>query len=333
MPCRLTAILIPLLVAIPLLTAFSADPPLGLKPVKVPKDNPMTEAKIELGKQLYFDPRLSKDNTISCASCHDPDKGWSNDAPVATGIGGQKGGRNSPTILNAAYHRFQFWDGRAGSLEEQALGPMQNPIEMGMKLDDIEQKLNDVPGYKTQFKEVFGTDTITANDVAKAIAAFERTVLSGNAPYDKYEAGDKDALSESAERGMKLFFGKANCSACHSGSNFTDRAFHNIGIGMDADEPDKGRVEISKLGGDTGSFKTPGLRDIAKSAPYMHDGSLKTLEDVVEHYNKGGIENPYLDEELFPLELTDEEKKDLVTFLKEGLASENYPDVEPPKLP
>lgn len=333
MPFKFTVPILTIIIAFPLFAQDPQDPPLGLKPVKVPKDNPMTEAKIELGKQLYFDKRLSKDNTVSCASCHDPDKGWSNNAEFATGIGGQKGGRNSPTILNAAYHRFQFWDGRAGSLEEQALGPMQNPIEMGMKLEDIEKKLNAVPGYKKQFKEVFGTDTITAENVAKAIAAFERTILSGNAPYDKYEAGDKDALSESAERGMKLFFGKANCSACHSGSNFTDRAFHNIGIGMDAEEPDKGRVEISKLGGDTGSFKTPGLRDIAKSAPYMHDGSLKTLEEVVEHYNKGGIKNPYLDEELFPLELTEQEKQDLITFLKEGLASENYPDVEPPELP
>jgi cytochrome c peroxidase len=332
MPFKFAVPIITMTMALPLFAADPQDPPLGLKPVKIPKDNPMTEAKIELGKQLYFDKRLSKDNTVSCASCHDPDKGWSNDAPVATGIAGQKGGRSAPTIINAAYHRFQFWDGRSPSLEDQALGPIQNPIEMGEKLENVEKKLNAIPGYKKQFQEVFGND-VTSENIAKAIAAFERTILSGNAPYDKYEAGDKDALSESAERGMKLFFGKANCSACHTGSNFTDNAFHNIGVGMDKNEPDKGRVEISKLGGDTGSFKTPGLRDIAKSAPYMHDGSLATLEDVVEHYDKGGIENPYLDEELFPLELTEQEKQDLVTFLKEGLASENYPDVEPPKLP
>ncbi|MBD3673544.1 MAG: c-type cytochrome [Planctomycetaceae bacterium] len=328
-------ILIPtlsLIAVLGLASTLHAEPPLGLKPVKVPDDNPMSEAKIELGKQLYFDKRLSKDNTISCASCHDPKKGWSNDAPVATGIAGQKGGRSSPTIINAAYHRFQFWDGRAGSLEEQALGPIQNPIEMGESLENVEKKLNAIPGYKEQFQKVFGTDA-TSENIAKAIAAFERTVLSGNAPYDQYEAGNKEALSESAARGMKLFFGKANCSACHTGSNFTDNAFHNIGVGMDAKEPDEGRVAISKLGGDTGSFKTPGLRDIARSAPYMHDGSLKTLEAVVEHYDKGGIENEFLDEELFPLNLTDQEKQDLVTFLKEGLASENYPDVKPPELP
>ncbi|HSG73342.1 MAG TPA: cytochrome c peroxidase [Planctomycetaceae bacterium] len=311
---------------------FAADPPLGLKPVKIPADNPMTEEKIALGKQLYFDPRLSVDNTISCASCHDPAKGWSNGEQFATGIKGQKGGRNSPTVLNAAYHRFQFWDGRAGSLEEQALGPIQNPIEMGETLDNVVKKLNAIDGYKQQFQKVFGTDA-TADGIAKAIAAYERTVLTGNAPYDKFKAGDESALSESAQRGMKLFFGKASCSSCHTGSNFTDNAFHNIGVGTDAETPDIGRAELSKLSGDTGSFKTAGLRDIARSAPYMHDGSLKTLEEVVDYYNKGGVPNDHLDEEIFPLKLTDEEKRDLVTFLKEGLAGEDYPDHKPPKLP
>lgn len=312
--------------------ASADDVPLGLKPLPVPDANPQTPEKIALGKQLYFDKRLSSDNTISCASCHDPAKGYSNDAQFATGVGGKLGGRNSPTVLNAAYHRTQFWDGRAGSLEEQALGPIQNPIEMAETLDNVVRKLNGIAGYKQQFQQIFGTD-VTPDGIAKAIAAYERTILSGNAPFDKFKAGDAAALSESAERGRQLFFGKANCSACHAGHNFTDNAFHNIGIGMDAKEPDQGRAAISGLGGDTGAFKTPGLRDIARSAPYMHDGSLKTLEEVVEHYTKGGIPNPYLDEELFPLNLTEEEKQDLVVFLKEGLASENYPDHKPPKLP
>ncbi|HUG18218.1 MAG TPA: cytochrome c peroxidase [Planctomycetaceae bacterium] len=292
----------------------------------------MSEEKIALGKQLYFDPRLSVDNTISCASCHDPAKGWSNGEQFATGIKGQKGGRNSPTVLNAAYNRFQFWDGRSGSLEEQALGPIQNPIEMGENIDNVVKKLNAIEGYKQQFQKVFGTDA-TADGIAKAIAAYERTVLTGNAPYDKFKAGDESALSESAHRGMKLFFGKASCSSCHTGSNFTDNAFHNIGVGTEAETPDIGRAELSKLSGDTGSFKTAGLRDIARSAPYMHDGSLKTLEEVVDYYNKGGVPNNHLDEEIFPLKLTDEEKRDLVTFLKEGLAGEDYPDHKPPKLP
>ncbi|HBN79067.1 MAG TPA: cytochrome-c peroxidase, partial [Planctomycetaceae bacterium] len=169
--------------------------------------------------------------------------------------------------------------------------------------------------------------------LAKALAAFERTLLSGDAPYDRFEAGDKTALSESAQRGKDLFFGKANCTACHSGGNFTDNSFHNIGIGMDQEKPDEGRFTISKLGGDTGAFKTPTLREIARTAPYMHDGSLKTLKEVVEHYNKGGIANEYLDEEIFAMNLSEEEVNDLVTFMKEGLTSESYPHVETPELP
>ena len=192
--------------------------------------------------------------------------------------------------------------------------------------------LNGIPGYKKQFKEVFGTD-VTPDGIAKAISAFERTVLSGDAPYDHYVAGDKKALSEAAVRGMTLFFNKAHCSACHSGPNFSDAAFHNIGVSIDRKEPDEGRKLISKLDGDRGAFKTPTLREIARTAPYMHDGSQATLEAVVEHYNKGGVANPQLDEEIFPLMLTAEEKADLVTFMKEGLASKSYPMMKPPKLP
>ncbi len=308
------------------------EPPAGLKPVVHPQDNPSSAEKIALGKQLYFDPRLSKDNTVSCATCHDPAKGWSNGEQFATGVDGQKGGRNSPTILNAAYNKFQFWDGRAGSLEEQALGPIQNPIEMAETLDNVVQKLNAIAGYKQQFQQVFGTDA-TPTAIGQAIAAYERTILTGDAPYDRFKQGDVSALSEASQRGMKLFFGKARCSACHTGPNFTDNAFHNIGMGMDKPEPDIGRAEISKLKGDTGSFKTAGLRDIARSAPYMHDGSLKTLEEVVEYYDKGGVENPYLDEEIAPLKLTETERADLVTFLREDLAGNQYPDHAAPELP
>lgn len=306
--------------------------PKGLPPLRIPEDNPMTAAKVALGKQLYFDKRLSVDNTISCASCHDPKKGWSNSEQFATGVGSLKGGRNSPTIINAAYFALQFWDGRAKHLEGQALGPIQNPIEMNMKLEEVVDRLNKIPGYKSQFQKVFGTEV---NDVAvaKAIAAFERTVLSGDAPYDRFKAGDKQALSEAAQRGLKVFNNKANCAACHSGANFSDGAFHNIGIGMDAKEPDVGRYAVTKLVGDRGAFRTPTLREVARHAPYMHDGSLKTLEEVVDWYDKGGHPNPQLDEELFPLKLSADDKADLVTFLKEGLASESYPDIEPPELP
>jgi len=321
-------------------TAFAAEEeaaelyavPAGLPPVVHPKDNPPTPEKIALGKQLYFDPRLSKDNTVSCATCHNPEKGWSDGEQFSTGVGGLKGGRNAPTVLNSAYFAFQFWDGRAGSLEEQALGPIQNPVEMAMSLEDCVKKLNGIAGYREQFQKVFGTD-VTAENLAKAIACYERTVLSGDAPYDRYKAGDFEAMSEAAQRGMDLFFGKARCSACHSGPNFTDNAFHNIGVGAAAKEWDRGREAISKLEGDRGAFKTPGLRDIARSAPYMHDGSMKTLEEVVKFYNQGGEANDYLDEEIGKLNLTAEEEADLVTFLKEGLSSSKYPLHTAPELP
>lgn len=306
--------------------------PAGLPEFEHPKDNPSTPEKIALGKQLFFDPRLSSDESVSCATCHDPKHGWSNNDSIATGVGGQKGGRSAPTIINTVYNRFHFWDGRAGSLEEQALGPIANPIEMNMKLDDVVERLNNVKGYREQFREVFGTD-VTEEGVGKAVAAYERTIVSGDAPYDRFEAGDKDALSESAQRGLKLFFGRAVCSACHAGHNFTDNAFHNVGVGMDKKEPDVGREKLSGLKGDRGSFKTPTLREIARTAPYMHDGSLKTLEDVVAHYEQGGVKNPWLDEEIFPLKLTDQEKADLVQFLKEGLSSESYPMHKAPELP
>ena len=306
--------------------------PKGLPAVSAPADNPTTEAKVELGKQLYFDKRLSRDNTISCASCHDPAKGWSNGEATALGFGGARGGRSAPTVLNTAYQKFQFWDGRAGTLEEQALGPIQNPIEMNLTLPELETRLNEIEGYRQQFQTVFGKAPNSA-DVAKAIAAFERTILSGDAPYDRFKAGDSNALSADAQVGMKLFFGKANCSSCHTGANFTDNGFHNIGVGMDKPEIDNGREALSKLTGDRGSFKTPTLRDIARSAPYMHDGQLGTLEEVVDYYDKGATANEFLDEELFALKLTPEEKKALVTFLREGLASQSYPDVQPPQLP
>lgn len=333
-PSRLTGSLLCVCAALVLGPMLQAEDgvPAGLPKVRHPSKNPPSEAKIALGKQLYFDPRMSQDSTISCASCHDPKKGWSNGEAVATGVGGLKGGRSSPTIINSAYGRMQFWDGRARDLEEQALGPIQNPIEMTMTLDEVVERLNQIEGYKQQFQDVFGTD-VTSEGIALAIAAYERTVLSGDAPYDRFKAGDDNALSESALRGLKLFTGKAHCTACHSGPNFTDNGFHNLGVSINKPEPDLGREAISGLLGDRGAFKTPTLREIARTAPYMHDGSLATLEDVIEHYDRGGTPNPQLDEEIFPLKLTAEEKTDLITFLKEGLSSESYPEHEPPELP
>jgi cytochrome c peroxidase len=300
--------------------------------MRIPSDNPLTREKLELGKQLYFDPRLSRDDTISCASCHDPAKGWSNGERFATGVRDQVGGRSAPTIINAGYGMFQFWDGRAKHVEGQALGPIQNPIEMDLTLEELVEKLNKIDGYRTQFQAVFGTD-VTAENIAKAIGAFERTILSGNAPFDRHKAGEQDALSEAARRGMDVFFNVGRCSVCHAGAQFTDGAFHNIGVGINDEKVDVGRFEHSKLLGDRGAFKTPTLREIARTAPYMHDGRLATLEEVVEYYDKGGEPNPQLDEEVFPLELTDQQREDLVTFLKEGLSSPDYPLVEAPELP
>jgi cytochrome c peroxidase len=335
---RPTVVAAALLVVVVLGTAHAQKPPVaptfpkGLAALIFPEDNPHQEEKVELGKQLYFDKRLSKDNTISCASCHDPDKGWSNGEAFATGVRGQVGGRSSPSIVNSAYSALQFWDGRASQLEGQALGPISNPIEMDMPIEDVIAKLNKIEGYKKQFQAIYKTD-VTAPGIAKALSAFERTILSGDAPYDRFKAGDTKAMSAQAQRGMKIFFGKANCSACHTGHSFSDFAFHNLGIGMDKDQPDLGRFVVTKIEGDKGAFKTPTLREIARTAPYMHDGRFKTLEDVVDYYNKGGHPNPQLDEEIFELKLTKEDQADLVKFLKEGLSSETYPHVKPPKLP
>ncbi len=307
--------------------------PLGLPSMKYPPGIGAPGAgEIELGKQLFFDTRLSQDRTVSCASCHDPAKGWSNNERFATGIAGKTGGRSAPTIINAAYFSSQFWDGRADWLEGQAVGPIQNPIEMAMTLPDVILRLKAIPGYKKQFDALY-KDGVTEKNIARAISAFERTILSGNAPFDRFKAGDKKAMSEPAVRGMEIFFNQGHCSACHAGPNFSNGGFHNIGIGMNVKDFDKGRAVVSKLEGDTGAFKTPTLREIARTAPYMHDGSLKTLEEVVEYYDRGGTKNEWLDEEIYPLKLTKQQKADLVVFMREGLSSPNYPMVTPPSLP
>jgi cytochrome c peroxidase len=299
-------------------------------PMPIPADNPMTDPKVRLGAQLYFDTRLSADHTISCATCHDPKTGWANHNPTDTGIKGQVGGRNSGTIIDSGYMNFQFWDGRALSLEEQALGPIHNPIEMGETLENVVRKLNAIPGYKEQFQTVFGTD-VNTDGIAKAIAAFERTIVTGPSPYDKYMAGDKTAMSDAAIRGLEIFNGKGHCSPCHSGPMFSDQWFHNIGVGMDAPKPDIGREEVTKDPRDHGKFKTPGLRNVAMTHPYLHTGTEKTLMDVVEFYDKGGIPNKNLDPMMLPLKLTKQEKEDLVAFL-EALTGP-YPVMEAPALP
>ena len=312
--------------------AFEVKIPQGLPPLPIPEDNPMTAEKVELGKLLYFDKRLSKDGTVACATCHDPKMAWTQHDPTSTGIGGQKGGANSPTVINAAYAPAQFWDGRAKSLEEQALGPIENPIEMGHKLPDMIAQLNELAAYKEHFQKVFGTD-VTAEGVAKAIAAFERTVLSGNSPYDKFAAGDESALNDAQKRGLELFK-KSGCADCHKPPLFSSYEYVNAGVGMDKEKPDAGRKAVTGKDDDLGAIRVPMLREVANTGPYFHDGSGATLEDAVALMAGGGKDNPNLSEMLKSVrdaKLTEQDQKDLVEFLK-ALSGE-FPIVEPPALP
>lgn len=304
--------------------------PRGLPPIVWPKDNPYSAAKVELGRLLYFDKRISADGTLSCATCHHPAKGFTDQAQFSTGIKGQVGGINSPTVINRAYGAIQFWDGRASSLEDQAVGPMANPIEMGNTHPVVVETLRKIPGYRARFKSVFGTEDFTLDHIAKAIATFERTVLSGNSPYDKYKLGNKAALNASQVRGMDVFFNKAKCDQCHEGASFTLNSFHNLGVGQDKASPEPGRFAVTKNPADFGAFKTPTLREIEHTFPYMHDGSLKTLEEVVEYYDKGGIPNKNLDERIKKLNLTAQDKADLVAFMK-SLSGTGWQQLTEPK--
>ena len=292
--------------------------PLGLKePPEEPKDNPTTDAKIELGRLLFFDPRLSGDGTVSCATCHDPAKGWTDRAPTSTGIQGRKGTRSAPTILNAAYAPLLFWDGRATGLEEQALEPIKNPAEMGSSHAETVKRLSRIKGYAPYFKKAFGAETVDIDRAAKAIASFERTVLTGNSPYDRWQAGDDKAMSAAAVRGFAAFTSawKGGCGLCHEGVNFSDSDFHNLGVGLRAPKPDLGRFAVTKYEQDHMVFKTPTLRNLADTAPYFHDGSKKTLKEVVEFYKQGGETNHWLSGRIGPIQLTPADVDDLVAFM------------------
>jgi len=340
-----------LLWAMPL---WAGTTPLGLPPVPVPADNPQTAEKIALGKRLYEDKRFSGDGTISCSNCHDETKGFTDHLPVAEGIRKQKGTRNSPTVINAAYYTSQFWDGRRPSLEEQAKDPFLNPIEHGLKSHDpIIAIVREDPAYPAEFRKVFNISPqeITIDHVVKAIASFERTVVAGDSPFDRYlYGGDKSALSPAAIRGLDTYRTKARCQDCHTigqtDAIFTDNKFHNLGVGFNriektfmpvanafrkakqagknidesvltsAEASELGRFVVTLRPTDIGAFKTPTLRNLTATAPYMHDGSIKTLEEVIELYDKGGEKNPLLDSGIRPLNLTPQEKADLVELLK-----------------
>lgn len=336
-----------------LLTSISSAKAItGLPPLTIPADNPQTAGKIALGQKLFNDPRFSADGTISCASCHQIDKAFTDGLSHAIGIRGQIGERNAPTVVNAAFYNSFFHDGRRASLEEQALDPLTNPIEHG--LTSQEQILTVIQrdfDYLKSFFTVFGltAEKISVTHVAKAIASFERTLISGDTPFDQYFFNSKrERLNESEARGLRIFRRKGNCANCHEISwdhaLFTDNRFYNIGVGFKQLKPffpdlltlqkedssltllqksELGHFNVTGQVADMGKFKTPTLRNIALTAPYMHDGSLKTLREVVDYYDKGGEKNRFLDPAIFPLKLTEQEKNDLVAFMKK-LTSPEY---------
>lgn len=331
-------------------TSAIADPNLGLPPLTIPGDNPQTQSKIDLGKRLFNDKRFSADGSISCASCHHIGKAFTDGLPVAQGLKGQRGTRNTPSITNAAFYDTLFLDGRANNLEEQSLGPLFNPIEHGLKNhQDLLNIIRQDAQYAAQFNTVFAVQTsdINLQQISKAIASYERTLIGGDSPFDRYLYGrNHKALSVSAERGLGIFKNKAHCVVCHeiswNNALFTDNRFYNIGVSFKHLEPvldsvmtavtqgknlddqpltpiqrsELGRLSVTQNLADIGKFKTPTLRNIALTAPYMHDGSLKTLEEVIEYYDKGGNKNRFIDSKIFPLHLTQQEKADLLAFLQ-----------------
>ena len=339
----------------------------GITQVKGLQENPLTRAKIELGRQLYFDKRLSANHTVSCATCHDPAEGFARHTQFGVGIDGQTGNRNSPVSYNRILSDNQFWDGRAESLEEQAVGPIANRIEMGNTLDQAVATLKGIPGYQKQFSIIFAEEEITIENVGRAIASFERAIVTSPSPFDYYERlrkfqeafaddledldafredepeayeqyvqfkeqSDEHSISESAVRGRDLFFSdRVGCTACHVGPNLTDEKYHNLGVGMDKENPDVGRSQISSNDKERGAFKTPTIRNVALSAPYMHDGSQKTLQEVVEWYNKGGHANSHLSDKIKKLKLTDQEEQDLVAFMHACTGA--FPEIETGRLP
>jgi cytochrome c peroxidase len=297
-------------------------PPAGLVAMKVlyrrptsipfPKENPYTPQKLALGKKLYFDPRVSVSSAQSCASCHSPAFGWADGLPVGVGFGMAQLGRHSPTIVNAAWGEIFMWDGRLANLEEQALGPIQSPGEMNMPIDKLMERLTTIPEYKPLFAAAFPGEAINPGTLAKAIATYERTVVSQRAPFDDWIEGNEQAISEEAKRGFSLFNTKAQCSQCHEGWNFTNDGFQDIGLPSDDVGRGKFVPGVVKM---QHAFKTPGLREITRRSPYMHDGSLATLEQVIEHYDRGGVDRPSRSDLVKPLGLTAQEKSDLVAFL------------------
>lgn len=281
----------------------------------VPPDNPLTQEKIQLGRRLFFDPLLSGDGKVACASCHQPEHGFSNSGRLPAGAHGKLGRRNAPSLLNRAYGTAFFWDGRAATLEAQALIPIESPLEMDSSVSEVLKRLRARPEYRNAFRKAF-EEEVTAANLGKALASFERVLLHGDSRVDRFRAGDVAALNPAERHGLWLYESSGRCWRCHSGPNFTDERFHNTGVSWQRPPLDLGRFEVTRRDADRGCFKTPTLRAVALTAPYMHDGSFATLEDVVEFYNRGGGANSYRDPILAPLGLSKDDVSDLVAFLK-----------------
>jgi cytochrome c peroxidase len=303
-----------------------------LPSVPIPASNPQTPAKVELGKMLFFDPRLSANDHWACATCHNPSFGYSDGLPRSLGFGDEKElGRHSPTVINIAYNSSQFWDGRAATMEDQATGPIVASREMNSDPKQMINEISGIPYYNEKFKEVFGAPP-TMKTVGMAIASFERTIVTGESRFDRYAKGDKKALTDQEKRGLTMFISKAACTQCHNGPNFTDNSFQNLGVPQEGPlTEDLGRYTVTKDEKDKGAFKVPSLRNIAMTAPYMHTGVFKTLDDVVDFYNKGGGPSANKSPKILPLNLTDAEKKDLVAFLMS--LTGDLPQIVPPQLP
>ena len=302
----------------------------ALQAPPIPPDNPMSPEKVELGKLLFFDTRLSRDYSTSCATCHDPEKAFSDGRTRAIGIENQRLPRRSPSILNAAYYTYQFWDGRAETLEEQAKGPILAAAEMGMPDErTLIERLEKVPEYRKRFDAVFG-NAISLRSVSLAIAAFERTLVTPDSPLDAYLRGNKNALNQQAKRGLILFIGKAGCTQCHNGPNLSDSKFYSLGAVEGHDDSDPGRFSVTKNPADKGAFKTPSLRNVALRSPYMHDGSMATLDQVIDWYDQGGGTGTKSDL-LFKLSLTPDDKEDLLAFLH--ALSAPIPTMSRPAIP
>lgn len=283
-----------------------------------PKDNQPNVARIDLGRHLFFDPRLSGEGNMSCGTCHNPALGWSDGLATAKGVKSAILGRASPTIVNSAYNSIMMWDGRKNSLEHQVMGPMESNDEMNMDIDRLFKWMNETSGYRKLFEAAYPGEAINSVSLSKAVAAFERTVVMNDSPFDQWLAGDAKAMTAQQVNGFDVFLdaNKGNCAACHSAPNFTDHGFHNIGLAAWGNSnPDMGRYTQKPVSKMKGAFKTPQLRGIALTAPYFHDGSAKTLEDVIALYDKGGVATSNLDPNMKPLKLSEREKEDLLAFL------------------